>query len=308
MDLRRLPPAADTGCAMTYGLPAPALRDCVLDYRGYRMSLRQPRRRIEVPTDVVTLVLGFEGSMSLTDAVAPGTAVPFTSLVSGLRRTATIAQHGGRLHGLTVSLTPRGAYRVLGPVAGELGNQWAGISDVLGSRAPELVERLAEAPGWAARFGILDAFLTARMAEERAWDPTVAWAWDTVRASGGLTTVEQLADGTGWSRRRLELRFRAQIGIPPKQVAQIIRLQRALGAFEVRTRRDGARIAELCGFYDQAHLDRTFRGMVGCSPREFFGWRHLGADLPEPTDRLDGRVTSAVVLPPPDGGPRAARC
>ncbi|MGE7433710.1 MULTISPECIES: helix-turn-helix domain-containing protein [Kitasatospora] len=301
MDHQRLPLSTGSECTMVYGRPGPALRDWVLGYRGYRMRLPQPRRRIEVPTDVITLALGFEGVISLVDAVEPGPVARFTSVVSGLRRTATIAAHDGRLRGVTVSLTPQGAYRMFGPVAAELGNRWTDVSEVIGRGATELVDRLAGAAGWPARFGILDAFFTAGLAEGTEWDPAVARAWNALRASGGQTTVEQLTDLTGWSRRRLELRFRSQIGVPPKQVAQITRLQRTLEAFEAPGRPCGALIAERCGFYDQAHLDRTFKGMVGCSPREFFGWRDLGAGLPEPTDRLRGRVTSAALLPAADG-------
>ncbi|MFH8384556.1 hypothetical protein ACH4E7_27040 [Kitasatospora sp. NPDC018058] len=123
-------PAA--GYTIAVGAPAAPLRRYVLDYRGYRMVLDRPRRRLEVPTDVVTLALAFEGTMRLSDAVAPTAGVHLGSIAAGLRRTATIAEHAGVLYGLSVSLTPQGAFRAFGPVAGELGGQWAEAGDVLG--------------------------------------------------------------------------------------------------------------------------------------------------------------------------------
>ncbi|MFH8384557.1 helix-turn-helix domain-containing protein [Kitasatospora sp. NPDC018058] len=108
--------------------------------------------------------------------------------------------------------------------------------------------------------------------------------------------IRTLIDGSGWSRRRLELRFREHLGLAPKQAAGILRLQRTL---RLLTTPDGhpagADLAALCGYYDQSHLDRTFRGMVGCSPREFLASRRSAAALPEPADRVVGRVTSAVL-------------
>ncbi|MEV7778332.1 helix-turn-helix domain-containing protein [Kitasatospora sp. NPDC088351] len=286
--------AMDAECEMAYGAPAEPLRPYVLGYRGYDMTLRQPRRRLEVPTDVVTLAIGFEGAMRLTDAVAATPPESFGSVAAGLRRTATIAEHGGRLYGLTVSLTPQGAFHLLGPAAGELGGQWADAGEVLGKSLRGLAGRLAEAPGWGARFALLDAFFASRLVDGRPWEPSVAWAWHELRRSHGLVPVRALVEGTGWSRRRLELRFREHLGVPPKQVAKIIRLQRTLTVLERRPDWDGARIASQCGFYDQSHLDRTFRGMVGCSPREFLASRRAAVP-PEPTDRLAGRVTSAVL-------------
>ncbi|MQS17718.1 AraC family transcriptional regulator [Streptomyces kaniharaensis] len=288
---------------MAFGTPAPPLRPYVLGYRGYRMLLLRPRRRLEVPTDVVTLALTFEGSMRLADAVDPARpAASFGSVAAGLRRTATIAEHAGLLHGLAVSLTPQGAYRVFGPLAGELGGQWAEPGDVLGPRLRSLSARLAETPTWPARFALLDDWFTVRIADGPAWEPSVAWTWHELRRTHGLAPVHTLVEGTGWSRRRLELRFRQHLGVAPKQAATILRLQRTLTALARQDgshggRPDAAGLAALCGYYDQSHLDRAFRAMVGCSPRAFLASRRIAAALPEPTDRVAGRVTSAVLSP-----------
>ncbi|MFJ9774585.1 helix-turn-helix domain-containing protein [Kitasatospora sp. NPDC101157] len=287
------------GPVMAVALPAAPLRRYVLDYRGYRMNLDRPRRRLEVPTDVVTVAIAFEGTMRLTDAVSPAPGISFGSIAAGLRRTATIAEHAGVLHGLAVSLSPQGAFRAFGPVAGELGGQWAEAGEVLGPRLGRLAARLAEAPTWRARFALLDDYFTALLADGPLWEPDVLWAWHQLRRSRGLVPVHALVEGTGWSRRRLEQRFREQLGLAPKQAAGILRLQRTL---RLLTAPDGrfarADLAALCGYYDQSHLDRSFRGMVGCSPREFLASRRAATasatDL-EPPDRVVGRITSAVL-------------
>ncbi|WP_162002378.1 helix-turn-helix domain-containing protein [Streptomyces sp. CB01881] len=284
----------DDECEMAYGAPRSRLREHVLGYRGYRLASDRARRRLEVPTDVVTLTIGFEGSLRLTDAVATADTASFGSVVAGMRRTATIAEHSGRLHGLTVSLTPQGAYRILGPALGDLDGRWTEATAVFPGRSGrEFTERLHDAPSWRARFALLDAHFDARFAADRAWDPSAAWAWEQLRASHGRTSVRALVDGTGWSRRRLEQRFREHLGLAPKQAADILRLQHALLSFERRPGWGGARIATHCGFYDQAHLTRSFRAVVGCSPSRFFASRRA-AQVPEPTDRLAGRVTTAI--------------
>ncbi|MFJ1701912.1 helix-turn-helix domain-containing protein [Kitasatospora sp. NPDC088346] len=279
---------------LVVGRPEPRLREHILGYRGFRQDLRQPRRRLEVPTDVLTLIIGFEAPMRLFDAVTGRSRGSLVSSVAGLHRTASIGEHGGRMHGVAVSLTPQGAYAVLGPVAAELASRWADLGEVLGRPARELVDRLAEAPGWTLRFALLDAFFTARLTAGHGWDREVQLAWDGLRRSAGTVPVGRLAARSDWSLRTLQTRFRAQVGLPPKQVAQILRLQRTLAAFVRRPELTGAEVAALCGYYDQAHLDRTFRSMVGCSPGTFFGHRAALTGA-EPADRLADRITSAVL-------------
>ncbi|MGW4380936.1 helix-turn-helix domain-containing protein [Kitasatospora sp. NPDC004531] len=281
-----------------HALPETRLRGQVLGYRGYRLNLRRLRRRLEVPTDALTVTFGFEGSLRLTDAVRGGPVVPLSSMVAGLRRTATVAEHSGSLSGVAVSLTPQAAYGIFGPAVAELGDQWVDIGQLLHRRERHLAEQLADADGWDARHALLDAFFATRLSAGRRWAPPVTAAWHEIRRTAGAAPVQRLAELTGWSRRRLELRFREQLGMPPKQIAQILRLQRTLAAFDASPRSSGARIAAECGFYDQAHLDRAFRAMVGRTPTDFFRHRDRPARA-EPTDRLTGRVTSAVLAAEP---------
>ncbi|WP_377268910.1 helix-turn-helix domain-containing protein [Peterkaempfera sp. SMS 1(5)a] len=285
------------------GRPDPRLRGRVLDYRGHLLELVAPRRRLEVPTGLVTLMAGFGEPLRLTDAVCHERSESFGSLVCGLRRTATIGEHVGRMHGVTVALTPAAAWRVLGPVLGDLGNEWAGLDQVLGPVGRDLPARLAEAPDWPSRFALLDRLLLTRLSAGPVWAPEVSLAWELLHRSGGAARVRRLCEETGWSPRRLETRFRAQVGLPPKQVAQVVRLRRVLRAFDADPGLGGARIAAMCGFHDQAHLVRTFRAMTGSTPGRFFGHRAAAEPAEPPTDRLDDRVTTAVL---PAGAQRTA--
>ncbi|WP_405016080.1 helix-turn-helix domain-containing protein [Kitasatospora sp. NBC_00070] len=275
--------------------PTAALRGQVLEYRGYRMDLRHPRRRLEVPAGVVTMVLGFDGPIRLTDAVTPERVSSYTSLVAGMRRTGTIGEHGGRLHGITVSMTPRTAFGVFGPALGDLTNQWIALPDALGTRTTDgLLDQLFEAPSWDARARVLDAFLLGRLSDSRPWAPAVDWAWQELRRTTGQVAVQELADTAGWSRRRLETMFREQVGLPPKGCARILRLQRVLREYRDGPDRDGTRIALRCGYFDQAHLVREFRATLGCSPSQFFAHRKTQTGA-EPADRLTGEVTTAIL-------------
>lgn len=113
--------------------------------------------------------------------------------------------------------------------------------------------------------------------------------------------MEELAVGTGWSRRHLERRFRQQVGPSPKAYAQVLRLQHTL-----RWQESGlpwSRVASEAGFHDESHFDRTFKRMMGRTPGRFRADRASHSPL-DPLDFLPGQVTS-VLMDEPDPGPDA---
>nr|BFE69525.1 hypothetical protein GCM10020092_028260 [Actinoplanes digitatis] len=68
----------------------------------------------------------------------------------------------------------------------------------------------------------------------------------------------------GWSARHLTDRFRVETGLGLKEAARVVRFDRARRRLTPRTRL--ADLAADTGYYDQAHLNREFRAMAGCSP------------------------------------------
>ncbi len=80
--------------------------------------------------------------------------------------------------------------------------------------------------------------------------------------------IGALAGELGWSRKRLGVRFRQEVGVPPKTVARMLRFERA-AALVGRGNCDWALIAFECGYYDQSHLVNEFRAIAGRTPTEF---------------------------------------
>ena len=90
-------------------------------------------------------------------------------------------------------------------------------SSALFGRAGALLhEALACAPGWEAKFELLDEFFLARLDDALSPVPSVTRALGRLRASGGSVRVETLAAELGCSRRHLVAGFREQVGVPPK--------------------------------------------------------------------------------------------
>ncbi|WP_338696660.1 helix-turn-helix domain-containing protein [Streptomyces sp. Q6] len=292
--------------------PHPRLRPGVIGYRGFRLDFPEPRSRLEAPIGAVTLMLGFRGSVRITEAgggwVGVGRdrgprptglrTVELTSVLSGLTTTPALGEHSGRLAGVEVLLTPWAAFRIFGTELHEL-SRWKVHPDELGALRAGVVEELScvlgELSSWRARFRLLDATLGGWLETGPHCASGTVHAWYALTHSGGALPVTRLADEVGWSVRHLENRFREQIGLSPKSAARVLRLQRArrllcAGSTQAET-------AAACGYYDQAHLSGEFKAMTGCTPREFALARGARTDPggPPATDRLNGEATSLVL-------------
>ena len=105
-------------------------------------------------------------------------------------------------------------------------------------------------------------------------DP-VAIAANSLFAKDGIYRVSVMATDSGLSKRQFERRFLAQVGVPPKLYARIIRFNAALDHKLRWPSHAWSRIANDNDFYDQMHLIHDCRDFTGESPSRFLA--HLAA-------------------------------
>jgi len=148
----------------------PRLREHVLGWSGFRAGAGAAVRHRLLPLSFVTLIVDIDAG---------------SALVTGAREVATVDGATSWGHGVTVGLTPAGAPALLGIPMAELTGLSVELSDVVGSRGDELVERLSAASSWAARFALLEALLTRWAVPFRPPDPLVTEAWRRLHSGPG---------------------------------------------------------------------------------------------------------------------------
>ena len=258
--------------------PAPGLRGLVDSYVGFRQAGVEPARHRGLPSPALTLIFTLDDPIVL--AAHPDPAQPpgsYETVLGGLHTAPAIITHEGRQSGIQLGLSPLGARALLGVPASELAEIDVPAEEVLGPLSSEIQDRLRNAPGWPERFAVLDEVLLGRAA--RAGGPSdscaavsaeVSYAWRRLVQAGGAASVRDLAAATGWSDRHLRARFRAEIGLAPKAAARVIRFDRTRRLLQRRAAAGEplclADLAASCGYFDQAHLDREFAMLAGCSP------------------------------------------
>lgn len=250
MPIHSVPAAGEPfGCFTIARAAPPALRDRVLGYGGFRSATGRGIRHRLLAISTTTLIVDFAGP---------------EGLAGGSRSHAAV--DGSRWgHGVSIGLTPAGVEALLGAPASELTGRIVPLTGLLGPRAAELGDRLMAAPGWAARFTLLDALLGRWMADAEPAD-SVMTGWLRLQQTGGRMRVGDLAGELGTPRRWLERAFRQRLGQSPGEVARIARFQRALSRID---RGDSlARVAAEGGYADQPHLTRETRALAGATPAE----------------------------------------
>jgi AraC-like DNA-binding protein len=233
---------------------------------GFSDRGRTPPELRLIPHPAVTLILVFDGTIAVEGAAG--------SFVTGLGFGDTLrALRADAFRCLQVRLSPVVAHAVLGPaVTGVTGA--VSLDDLWGREAVRVGERLGALRTWQDRFTWTDRWLARRWAAQV--DPEVAWAWHRVNASRGTTRIEHLAAELGWSRKRLWTRFQAQIGLPPKRAAKLVRFDHAVHGLVAGQAAAG--VAADHGYTDQSHLHRDIAEYTGLTPAKVVDEPFLAVD------------------------------
>ena len=191
-------------------------------------------------------------------------SVPRVALM-GQRTRAIRVRATGRTGLVLASLHPWAARALFGDDAPALRDSFVEAAAVLGdANARSLAEAVAASAAPALRARALEAALL-RILRPDGIDLSVAQAVAWINGAYGAIPVQTLASGLGLSRRQLSRRFQAASGLPPKDLATIVRFQKALGL--LHSGASAADVAARCGLYDQSHLIRLIRERADRSPR-----------------------------------------
>jgi AraC-like DNA-binding protein len=258
--------------------PPAVLRPYVDHYVGYRMAGFAAGEHMGLPSRYLTFIVSFDAPLHLR--VQPdGSEEPSwcDTMLGGLHTRPAVICHDGNQHGIQLHVTPAGARRLFGLPAGPLSGLVVPLGELWGPIAAELHERLEGTAGWGQRFAILDEVLIRRMTvhPDRTASPELRRAWQRLLSGEGQVAIGALAKEVGWSRRHLNQRFTAEFGIGPKAMARVVRFERAKSMIVQPGRPGLATIAAMCGYADQAHLTREWRGFAGASPTEWLAAEEL---------------------------------
>lgn len=244
--------------------PSPRLAPLVRTFRVVETS--EPATRTLVPDAGV--IAGFRFGGSARELSADPTATLPDATLAGMRDTSRRmwTSAGGGV--VLAVFQGGGAASVFDEPLHALFGRTVSLDELVPhAEVDRVATQVAAAADHRARVAVIEHWLLTRSAT-RAGDALVTSAARAIAAAQGQTRIEALAADLGVGQDRLEKRFRAAVGASPKQLATLLRLRRAVGAY-----RPGASLTRLssdAGYFDQSHFIRQFRAVVGQAPGRFF--------------------------------------
>jgi AraC-like DNA-binding protein len=169
-----------------------------------------------------------------------------------------------------VRFHPAGSRAMIGAAMNEFTDMRLNVEDIAPGRAQSLVDEIASAANAVARAAIMQRFVaTTAEGHARYQDPSVTRWIRRIQGATGRIDIARLAAEAGFSLRQLERRFLAQVGIPPRQYANVVRFRTVFDMLNEARRPDWITLALDAGYFDQSHMIRDFQRFLGCSPTAF---------------------------------------
>jgi AraC-like DNA-binding protein len=214
----------------------------------------RPIRTAPRPGGVLTINLG------RPNRTADGAATPILSLL-GVQMRARSWRSGADTHFVMALLTPAGLARFAPGVGLETAGALLDLSSLMGERATRALLDVvyAGSDGLAAA---LDAWLLPRLAGGRE-RPEMRLAQAACTILSRARRIDVAAKRLGVSRRHLSRIISHHLGIGPKTLMDLYRLDRSLRAIQ------GGEADSVDGFTDQAHQVREWRRRLGITPGRY---------------------------------------
>ena len=147
----------------------------------------------------------------------------------------------------------------------ELTDQHVELPAFLGVRPEELAEEL----GFLAQTELLTQRLSTTLHRLDITPTPLDQALRSVQQNHDVSRVDTLSELTGRSPRQIERAVMAQIGLPPKLLLRILRVQSAIAAIHRAPLRSLVDLAAMLSYSDQAHMNRDFRLLTGSTPAQY---------------------------------------
>lgn len=181
-------------------------------------------------------------------------------------------QPTGYVHSFAVRFYPYGFANFVTTSIKDLANKETPIEQLFGiDDAQTLTDKIIQAADTKARIEIAEEFLLARLRNQSTIDSIVRSTIDAMLSTKGTVPIKKILESDLSKRRQLERNFIKQIGISPKQLGKVIRMQAALKMLLNREAENLTEIAYESEYYDQSHFIKDFKSFTGINPAEFLG-------------------------------------
>lgn len=152
----------------------------------------------------------------------------------------------------------------------ELADKETPLEDIFDKTSIGMLEsQMSEAITVEERIDAVERFLLKKLTDQLVIESIVTSTVEALSKTKGKESIQTILQDDPSKRRSMERMFSKQVGISPKQLGRIIRLQAALKLMLQNPNEKLTQVAYEAEYYDQAHFIKDFKDFTGTSPKEY---------------------------------------
>ena len=181
-------------------------------------------------------------------------------------------QPTGEVDTFAVRFYPHGFTNLITRPLHELADKETPLSELFEAKSVKVLEQeIINSTCTEDRIQAIERFLLNKLQEHQVIDNIVKSTIDALSETKGTASINSILKSDPSKRRNLERKFSKQVGMSPKQLGKIIRLQAAMKLMLNNKEAKLTEVAYESEYYDQAHFIKDFKEFTGTNPREFLG-------------------------------------
>ncbi|MBX2917165.1 MAG: AraC family transcriptional regulator [Cyclobacteriaceae bacterium] len=176
----------------------------------------------------------------------------------------------GNVDTFAICFYPHGFANFINTPLETIVNKEIPVAELFGkTEATALEQQIRNATTTAKRIEIIEIFLLEILNQHSTISNIVKSTVDAILKTNGTKNISNILDDKLSKRRQLERHFKKQIGISPKQLCKVIRLQATLQMLLNQKNETLTELAYENEYFDQNHFIKDFKELIGVTPKEF---------------------------------------
>jgi AraC-like DNA-binding protein len=185
-----------------------------------------------------------------------------------------------RLNLIMCSFYPSNFYQTFNIPIHHLNNQLIMPENIFGNAYKGLKEQLQNTPAPFKKAEILDEFFKCYFLKNLSCRTNaISQLQHLILYNKGNINIQTVYESFGKSKRSMERNFLKEIGVSPKYFCRILRFNHSYALKRNYPNKRWNEILYFCGYYDQSHYIRDFKGFMGISPDSYFQARQSNLDV-----------------------------
>ncbi len=168
---------------------------------------------------------------------------------------------------LSIQFESYGLSYLLGISAAELNKQVVETELILNKSIIELREKIIDQSTFENRVRVIEEYLFKTFQAKK--DITGIVKHITQHRNFSQLTLKRMSTACGYSQKHVIANFRHVIGVTPKKLQNLLKINQSLALLSSQSPASIAQIAYDCGFFDQSHFIKNFKEVTSLTPQAY---------------------------------------